>query len=93
MNELETIRNEIDRIDGNIIDMLAKRNDAIKKIAHYKREHGLPAEDMARFVAMMDERHDRAEKVWISTALIDQIFTILHDYSLKVQEPIIVENE
>ncbi len=35
-NTLEEARNEIDKVDDEIVRLIAKRNDYIKQIAHFK---------------------------------------------------------
>ena len=35
-NTLEEARNEIDNVDRGIVELIAKRNEYIKQIAHFK---------------------------------------------------------
>ena len=39
---LEGYRREIDVIDGELIGLLERRMDVVRKVADYKRERGLP---------------------------------------------------
>lgn len=45
---LKEYRNEIDRIDGEILRLFQNRMDVAEKIADYKRENGLPVLDAGR---------------------------------------------
>lgn len=49
--DLEALRNEIDSIDSKILELVAKRIEAVVQIGEYKRARGLPVYDAAR------ERH------------------------------------
>lgn len=48
MNQLENARNEINRIDAEMRRLFLARIGAVKEIADYKKEHGLPVLDTAR---------------------------------------------
>lgn len=46
--ELKDYRDQIDRIDGELIRLFAKRMELAAQIAAYKKEHGLAVLDNAR---------------------------------------------
>ena len=46
--DVERLRQNIDRIDNEIIDLLMKRLDTVSAISDIKRERGLPIEDPDR---------------------------------------------
>lgn len=48
MNKLEELRDEIDKIDVNIIKLFEKRMDISQEIAEYKEKHGLSVYDKNR---------------------------------------------
>lgn len=48
MNELENARRTINEADREIAKLFEKRMDAIKLIAEYKKQHGVPVEDLQR---------------------------------------------
>ena len=48
MTELESLRNEIDRVDADLADLFCRRMEIVKKIARCKKEAGLPLFDKAR---------------------------------------------
>ena len=53
MNELEEARNLISRTDEQIAGLFAQRMEAVKRIAAYKKENGLPIRDPAREEALI----------------------------------------
>lgn len=53
MNELEHARTEIDRVDREIAKLFEERMLQAKRVAAYKKEHGLPIEDKSREAAML----------------------------------------
>ena len=48
MNELEQLREKIDKIDGQLLPLFLERMEVCSKVADYKREHGLPVLDADR---------------------------------------------
>ena len=48
MKDLNSLRNKIDKIDNEIIDLLNDRFDIVKEIGEYKKENNIPVEDKTR---------------------------------------------
>jgi chorismate mutase/prephenate dehydratase len=48
MDKLKEAREEISQIDTEIAELFCKRMKAVKKVAEYKSEHGMPILDPAR---------------------------------------------
>lgn len=48
MNNLETLRNEINDIDSQIFQLLNLRHSVVKKVGQYKKENNLPVLDSSR---------------------------------------------
>lgn len=48
MNELNEARIEINQVDKEMAELFKRRMNAVKKVAHYKQERGLPVLDEAR---------------------------------------------
>lgn len=88
MKNLEKLRNQIDQIDGQIIILLQKRFDFVKNIGMIKKEKNLPILDEKRKEEMLAIKKSFAKKINISGKFIAKIFSIIHDYSLKIQKEI-----
>ncbi len=48
MTELEKARSIINEVDEKMAELFERRMDAARAVAHYKKEHGLPIDDLAR---------------------------------------------
>ncbi|MBO4343330.1 MAG: chorismate mutase [Clostridia bacterium] len=53
MESLNEIRVVIDKIDNDMAKLFKERMDAVKMVAEYKKEHGIPIEDKERENAMI----------------------------------------
>lgn len=54
MNELEQLRQEIEKIDEQWLQIIAKRFEITQKVGEYKKEHNLPAGDAVRETKLYD---------------------------------------
>ena len=86
MNELSSLRNDIDRIDESIIDLLVKRQTTVKKIGTYKNTHGIAIIDMDHFAKVLESREASAQRKWLTRDYIRALWTIMHQEAITVQQ-------
>ena len=67
MNELETARNEISRIDKEMAALFEQRMHAAAVIAGYKKQHGLSVKDPAREKELIDRNRALIESADIES--------------------------
>lgn len=84
-DKLITLRNQIDKIDPQIIKLIAKRIEIVKQIGDYKKLNNLKAFDSKRWQDLLKSKQEIAKKYNISTQLITEIFTLLHRESLTIE--------
>ena len=48
MDELQTLRQDIDKLDGQLVELFCHRMDITRRVGEYKRERGIPVLDQAR---------------------------------------------
>ncbi len=61
MTELEMARNIINAVDIEMAKLFAQRMDAVKTVAEYKKQHGLPIEDPTREAEMIARNSARID--------------------------------
>lgn len=84
--DLTELRNEIDRIDDQLIPLLMKRMDVSKKVAQYKVKNSLPVFNEERENAILD---NVAEKCGDLGDTIKTVFSATMDASRALQHKII----
>lgn len=87
MNLLQ-LRDEIDEIDSQIIELFEKRMQVCSKVAEYKIENNMPVLDSTREKEKMERlqtmmREDMKE---YGTALYSCLFEVSRDYQKKIIE-------
>lgn len=71
--ELNELRDQIDAVDKQILDLLAQRLALVEKIGEVNSKHGLPIYAPDREAAMLASRRQEAEKKGVPPQLIEDI--------------------
>ncbi|MCM1297395.1 MAG: bifunctional 3-deoxy-7-phosphoheptulonate synthase/chorismate mutase type II [Muribaculaceae bacterium] len=83
--ELDALRTDIDHIDSELLDLLAKRMEVSKKIGEYKKEHNMMVVQLGRHDKIMKERTETGEKLGLPKEFIGRIMSAIHEESVKRQ--------
>lgn len=84
-NELVMYRSEIDIIDNNIIELIAKRMKLANKIGDYKRTNNIKILQIDRWEEMLRSRIAKGEALGLNEELIHHFLDILHQESIDIQ--------
>lgn len=86
---LGQMRKEIDEIDNDLIDLLAKRMRICRKIGEYKKDNGLTVVQTRRYNEILDKRGVQGSLLGIEADCIKSIFEHIHEESVRQQMEII----
>ena len=86
MKNLKIYRKQIDKINKEILKLLAKRLSIVKKVGDYKKKEKIGVIDKKREQEIFDKLKKQAEKYNLSKDYIDEVFTIILRNSRMVQE-------
>jgi chorismate mutase/prephenate dehydrogenase len=75
--DLAALRAEIDTVDHEILQALARRNGLVAKIAACKRAHGLRIRDHRRERELLADRRDRATPLGLSPEVIESVYRLV----------------
>lgn len=84
-NELQVLRNNIDAIDDELIQLLAKRVDFSKKIGIYKHENNVTILQIRRWKKTLKNQIKNGTALGLNEQFIKAIYQIIHDESITVQ--------
>lgn len=82
---LSDYRLHIDTIDSRIIELLAERMDVARAIGDYKRKHDMAVVQHDRYNELLLAAEAKAEAMSISKQFIHQIFSAIHEESVRQQ--------
>lgn len=82
---LRDYRLHIDSLDSRILELLAERMGVARDIGDYKRAHSMAVVQRERFNELLLAAEAKAEKMGVSKKFIHQIFTAIHEESVRQQ--------
>ena len=82
---LAALRSEIDDIDDELLQLLARRMNVSSQIGEYKRQHGLTVVQMDRWKRILSEHRETGSRLGLSKELIEKVFEDIHQASIKRQ--------
>ncbi|UBM62729.1 bifunctional 3-deoxy-7-phosphoheptulonate synthase/chorismate mutase type II [Candidatus Sulfidibacterium hydrothermale] len=88
-NILETLRTEIDKLDGELLQILAKRMEIIDEIADYKRENNITILQMKRWAGILSDRLSIGTHLQLEETFLKKLLNLIHKESIRRQEKII----
>jgi len=92
-NRLDLLRNRIDAIDSELLEMLASRVEIVKEIGQYKRDNNVTALQINRWTQLMENRVKLGKSLDLDETFIKILFQLIHEDSVRMQTEIMdVEN-
>lgn len=85
IDKLAELRNIIDEVDEELINVLKKRTQIIEEIGTYKKEHHITIFQLERWQEILRTRAQLAEKLGISRNHVEKICQLLHEESIRIQ--------
>jgi chorismate mutase len=87
-DKLADLRQQIDALDGQLLQLLAQRMDHVREIGEYKKAHSLPPLDAERWQSVLATRLAEAKALGLSEDLVTQLYQIVHEYALSIEASI-----
>lgn len=84
--ELETLRNKIDVLDYQLIDILKQRFAITNEIGELKKSRNVAILQIDRWKKVLESRSEYAEKIGLSKEMIAALFSEIHKESIREQE-------
>lgn len=87
--DIAFLRKQIDEIDNQIIDVIAKRMVICREIGQYKKEHGMTVVHTSRYSHIIEDRELQGGELGVGKDCIKRIFEEIHQESVRQQIEII----
>lgn len=86
MSELEDLREYIDELDDDLLELLSQRFDLVKRVKVAKSKSGVGTLQQDRFDDILRRLiNDSADK-GLDPEMVKEIWEVIHKYSLKAQD-------
>ncbi|GAA5039522.1 cytochrome c4 [Marivirga lumbricoides] len=87
-NKLDQIRDEIDETDKELLEVLARRFELVKKVGNYKKEKNVAIFQLERWNAILKNRPEWGEKLQLNPDFVKTLYQSVHDESIRIQTDI-----
>lgn len=88
---IRQLRSQIDEIDNQLMDLLAKRFRVCREIGTFKKEHNMTVLQANRYGEILDKRGAQASLCGMSPEFAAKIFESIHEESVRQQLQIVNE--
>ncbi|MCF0182530.1 MAG: bifunctional 3-deoxy-7-phosphoheptulonate synthase/chorismate mutase type II [Muribaculaceae bacterium] len=82
---LASLRQQIDRCDNELLEILAKRMRISREIGTYKKEHNMQIVQANRYDEIMERRIAQAEKIGLNPEFMKEVMQAIHEESVHLQ--------
>ena len=86
---LNELRRQIDELDNQLLDLLAKRMRISREIGLYKKEHDMPILQATRYDEILNKRVEQACNMDMDGEFMKAILAAIHEESIRQQMVII----
>jgi len=92
-SKLEELRTEIDKLDGELLEILAKRMEIINEIGDYKIENDITILQMKRWAGIIEDRLSIGTHLGLDKDFLLNLLKLIHTESIKKQEKRFKQNK
>ncbi len=86
---LAALRAQIDMLDNELLELLAKRMRVSREIGQYKKEHSMPILQTQRYDEILDKRANQAIELGMGGEFMRQVLQAIHEESVHQQMDVI----
>ena len=83
------LRHQIDELDNQLMDLLAKRMRVCREIGQYKKEHNMTVLQTNRYNEILEKRGAQGSLCGMAPSFVAQVFENIHEESVRQQIEII----
>lgn len=82
---INVLRKQIDELDNQLMDLLAKRMRVCREIGQYKKEHNMTVLQTARYNEILEKRGAQGALCGMGAKFVKKIFEEVHEESVRQQ--------
>ena len=86
---INQLRKQIDELDNQLIELLAKRMRVCREIGQYKKEHNMTVFQSARYSEILAKRGAQGVLCGMSAEFVAKVFENVHEESVRQQMEVI----
>ena len=87
--DIKALRQQIDTLDNDLTDLLAKRMRVCRVIGQYKKEHGVTVLQTGRYNEILNKRGAQGALTGLGEEFVKKMFELIHEESVRQQLEIV----
>jgi chorismate mutase len=87
--QLEELRQMIDSLDAEVVDLIARRMNIVEKIAGLKKENNIAVFQPERWQQVIESRTKQGSPLQLEDTFVLKLFELIHDKSIRTQFKVI----
>lgn len=84
-SNLNLLRQKIDVIDEQILELLSQRMKLVQKVGVFKKQHRIAPLDKNRWQKVLDSKLTLAKQLELDTEMIKDVYESIHKAALKLE--------
>lgn len=92
-SKLEELRGKIDKIDHELLDMMADRMSVAEQIGHYKKQNNITILQTSRWDEIVRTRLEEGQEKNLTREFVLKLFEIIHQESIQHQSRVMNEGD
>ena len=88
---LRMLRGQIDELDNNLMELLARRFRVCREIGAFKKEHNMTVLQAGRYDEILQKRGAQASLCGMDAEFAAHVFELIHEESVRQQLKIVNE--
>ncbi|RMF56624.1 MAG: 3-deoxy-7-phosphoheptulonate synthase [Calditrichaeota bacterium] len=88
---LEVLRQQIDFLDHELLEVISRRVALVERIGEYKKEQNMTILQVKRWEQVLEDRLKQANLMGLDENVIKQFYQIIHQYSIAIQSRVMNE--
>lgn len=88
-SDLEILREQIDRVDEQLLQSLYYRIDIARRIGIYKKERNMVIIQTNRWHEVLNSRIKMGSELGLNTEFIEKMYHLIHEESIGVQSKLL----
>jgi len=90
---LELLRNEIDKIDDQMLYLLEKRMEISEEMGEYKYDHNITILQIRRWKELYADRMNKGRERNLNAGFLSNLLKLVHEESIRIQTNVMKQSE
>ena len=84
--KLPLLRNQIDQIDAQLLELMKKRFEIVGEVGKVKKGSALPTHQENRKQQVIEKWKNTASTLGLDPSFAEKLFEVIHSESVKIQD-------